>query len=150
MATTPDPFNLERFVRAQQPIYATALAELQAGRKRSHWMWFVFPQYTGLGQSEMSRRYAITSLDEAGHYLAHPVLGERLTTCARTLLTITGRSAHAIFGSPDDLKLRSSMTLFAEVAGPESAFAQVLAHLFQGQRDPQTLALLRQTDRGRP
>lgn len=149
MATTADPFDLERFVRAQQPIYATALAELQAGRKRSHWMWFIFPQYAGLGQSEMSRRYAIASLDEARHYLAHPVLGERLTTCARTLLTITERSAHAIFGSPDDVKLRSSMTLFAEAAGPDSAFAEVLAHLFQSERDPKTLALLRQDGGGR-
>ena len=137
-----DPFDLKRFVDAQKDDYATALAELRAGRKRSHWMWYSFPQLDGLGFSSTSRFYGIKSRDEARAYLAHAVLGPRLAECAQALLALRGRSASAIFGSPDDLKLRSSMTLFAEVSAPGSPFERVLDQYFEGQRDPKTLALL--------
>jgi uncharacterized protein (DUF1810 family) len=138
-----DPFDLARFVRAQADIYASALAELRAGRKRSHWMWFVFPQIDGLGRSATARRYAIKSRAEALQYLLHPVLGPRLKECASAILGIQGRTASEIFGAPDDLKLRSSATLFASVAEPNSVFVQVLDKYFGGKRDEATLALLR-------
>ena len=115
-------FDLERFVTAQAPVFATVLNELKAGRKRSHWMWFVFPQLRGLGQSAMATRYGIGSLAEAQAYLAHPLLGPRLMECTRTVLAIEGRSLHAIFGSPDDLKFCSSMTLFSLAAEGETMF----------------------------
>ena len=137
-----DPFDLARFVAAQRDAYDVALAEIRAGRKRSHWMWFVFPQLAGLGHSSMSRRYAIRGIDEARGYLAHPMLGARLLECAEALLAVSGRSAHEIFGDPDDLKLRSSMTLFAIAAAPGSAFARVLERYFSGEPDPRTLGLL--------
>src|SRR6187402_3110421 len=107
-----DRFHLQRFVDAQQPVYTAVLAELRAGRKRSHWMWFVFPQLTGLGHSAMAHHYAIASLDEARSYLSHPVLGARLRECSALVLALDHRSIHEIFGSPDDLKFHSSMTLF--------------------------------------
>jgi uncharacterized protein (DUF1810 family) len=137
-----DPFDLERFMRAQQTVYATALAEITAGRKRSHWMWFIFPQIAGLGMSETSRLYAIRSLDEAKAYLVHPVLGPRLVECAEAVLRHTGRSAFEIFGSPDDVKLRSSATLFARVSPPGSVFERVLDTFFDGQRDERTVRIL--------
>jgi uncharacterized protein (DUF1810 family) len=137
-----DPYDLERFVRAQERDYPRALAEIKNGRKQSHWMWYIFPQFTGLGASEMSRRYAIRSLDEARAYLAHPILGSRLRECMAMLLEIEGKSAHDIFGSPDDLKLRSCATLFAQVAPNDSSFRHVLATFFANTGDAETLRLL--------
>ena len=137
-----DPFNLIRFTEAQAPIYASVLAELRTGRKHSHWMWFIFPQLAGLGNSTYSKFYAIRNLEEARHYLGHPLLGKRLSECTETVLQIHGRRASEIFAPPDDLKLRSCMTLFNEVASPESAFARLLDQYFEGQGDPKTLALL--------
>ena len=134
-----DPFDLERFVAAQRPVFDRAAAELKQGRKASHWMWFVFPQVAGLGFSAMSRRYAISSLDEARAYLAHPVLGPRLRQCVGLLVGIKGRSAHEIFGSPDDVKLHSSLTLFARAARDEPLFAEALARYFEGRPDQATL-----------
>jgi len=139
-----DPYDLERFVRAQQHDYARALAELKGGRKRSHWMWYIFPQFRGLGFSSMSQRYAIGSVDEAKAYLRHPVLGPRLTECANALLAIADRSATDILGSPDDLKLRSSATLFAHVSPPASEFERLLQMYWQGEPDQSTLELLRE------
>jgi uncharacterized protein (DUF1810 family) len=138
-----DPHDLARFVDAQALAYDHALAEIRSGRKRSHWMWYVFPQLAGLGLSAMSARFAIRSLDEARAYLRHPVLGPRIHECFDALLRINGRSAHDIFGSPDDLKLRSCATLFAEVAPPDSVFVRVLDRYFDGRRDERTLSLLR-------
>lgn len=137
-----DAFDLGRFVDAQAGVHATALAELEAGRKRTHWMWFVFPQLAGLGSSPMARAYAISGLEEARAYLAHPVLGPRLLACTAAVNAVEGRSAHEIFGSPDDLKFRSSMTLFARAAPQEPAFRQALETYYGGQEDPQTLARL--------
>jgi len=134
--------SLERYVKAQAPIYARALAELRAGRKQSHWMWFIFPQITGLGRSAMSHTYAIQSLDEAREYLAHPVLGARLRECCRAVMDVEGKTAHEIFRSPDDLKLRSSLTLFARAAPDESLFDDLLVTYFDGKEDPATLELL--------
>jgi len=136
------PHGLARFVEAQAPVYAQALAELRAGRKRSHWMWFVFPQIAGLGASAMAKRYAIASLDEAAAYLAHPVLGERLRECAQAMLSVQAGSAHDILGSPDDLKFHSSMTLFHRAAPAEPVFKACLEKYFGGQPDPLTLARL--------
>ena len=141
-ASSNDPFNLARFVDAQKPVYETALSELRRGRKTSHWMWFIFPQVAGLGYSAMSQRYAISGLDEAKAYLAHPVLGSRLRECAETALAVEGRSASAIFGSPDDMKLQSSMTLFAQADGDGSVFGKVLEKYYGGEMDGQTLELL--------
>jgi uncharacterized protein (DUF1810 family) len=137
-----DRFDLERFVKAQEPDFANALAELRAGRKRSHWIWYVFPQLRGLGVSYISHQYGITGLDEARAYLGHQVLGPRLRESAEVLLTIEGASAHDIFGSPDDIKLRSSATLFACASPPASTFEQVLAKYFDGVPDSATLRLL--------
>jgi uncharacterized protein (DUF1810 family) len=134
--------DLARFVAAQAPIYAQAMAELRAGRKRSHWMWFVFPQLEGLGSSEMARRYAIGSREEAKQYLAHPLLGPRLVECAQALLAVSGRSIDDILGFPDNLKLQSSLTLFAALPGADPAFAQVLDRHYGGARDVKTLELL--------
>ena len=136
-----DPFDLERFVQAQAADYDQALSELRDGEKRSHWMWYIFPQIEGLGHSSMSRRYSIKSAAEAGAYLAHRILGSRLRECAAVVNGIAGRSAHEIFGSPDDMKLRSSMTLFARVSG-DNVFEQVLGKYFNGQHDSETLRLL--------
>lgn len=142
MSATSDPFNLARFVSAQDQVYLTVLAELRNGEKRSHWMWYIFPQIAGLGRSPTAQFYAIQSHTEAEHYLAHPILGPRLRECTAAVLAITGRSAWEIFGSPDDLKLKSCMTLFAAVSEPDSSFAQVLAVYFQGQPDQNTLRRL--------
>ncbi len=140
-----DSHDLARFVDAQATTYDAALRELQAGRKTSHWMWFVFPQIAGLGQSATSRRYAIRTRDEAEAYLAHPTLGPRLHACARALLTHPTQSARALLGEPDDLKLRSSATLFAAVEGP-GVFTELLQRFFDGVPDDATLALLRAAD----
>lgn len=142
-----DPFHLERFVEAQERDYARALEEIRSGRKRSHWMWYVFPQYKGLGFSPTSRYYAINSLQEARAYLAHPILGPRLRRIARALLELEGQSAHAIFGHPDDLKLHSSLTLFAAVSPPGSIFEQLLDKYFDGQPDENTLRLIDREDK---
>lgn len=141
-ATSGAPHDLARFVAAQRDVYATALAELAAGRKRSHWMWFVFPQVEGLGSSFMAQRYAIAGRDEADAYLRHPILGPRLVACAEALLAIEGRTAHEIFGSPDDLKLRSSATLFAAVSPPGSVFGRLLDRYYGGKGDEATLRRL--------
>lgn len=140
--STDDPHDLNRFVLAQADDYEQALAEIRAGRKRSHWMWYIFPQIEGLGFSSMSRRYAIRSLDEARAYLDHPVLGPRLLECAEAALGIEGRSAHEIFGSPDDMKLRSCATLFAAVTPVDSPFARLLDRFYDGESDARTLQLL--------
>ncbi len=137
-----DPFDLERFVTAQAPVFTAAVDKLKAGRKRSHWMWFVFPQLRGLGHSSMAQFYGIGSLNEARAYLAHPVLGPRLILCTEMVLAVEGRSLHAIFGSPDDMKFCSSMTLFALAAGKgESAFRRALDRYCDGGIDKGTLAL---------
>ena len=137
-----DPFDLERFVRAQDPVLPEVRRELREGRKRTHWMWFIFPQLRGLGRSAMAHHYGIGSLQEARAYLAHPLLGPRLLECTRLANTAPGRSAHAIFGSPDDLKFRSSLTLFAEAAPEEPQFREALARYFDGEPDPATLRIL--------
>lgn len=138
-----DPHDLDRFVRAQEAPYAQALRELTAGRKRSHWTWFVFPQLDGLGTSATARRFAIRSREEARAYLAHPVLGPRLLACAGAVLGHPDKTAAEIFGYPDDLKLRSSATLFAQVSPPNSAFHRLLARFYPDDGpDERTLALL--------
>jgi uncharacterized protein (DUF1810 family) len=134
--------NLKRFLDAQQRDYATALTEIKSGRKRSHWIWYIFPQIDGLGYSEMSKRYGIKDLPEAIAYLAHPVLGKRLIEISAVLLELKSVGATGIMGSPDDLKLRSSMTLFAQVPGADPVFEAVLKKYFQGERDKATLQLL--------
>jgi uncharacterized protein (DUF1810 family) len=138
-----DPYNLARFVVAQQPVIETILAELRRGRKASHWIWFVFPQIAGLGSSAMARHYAIGSPEEARAYLAHPVLGDRLRDCTSLLLGTSGRSAREILGDIDAVKFRSSMTLFAEIAPEETVFRQALDMYFESQPDPLTLEQLR-------
>lgn len=142
MAADNDPHDLERFVLAQEDEFPQALAEIRAGRKQSHWMWYVFPQLDGLGSSSMSRRYAIKSAAEARAYLRHPVLGPRLTECCEAAVAVDGRSAAEVFGSPDDMKLRSCATLFAAVSPPGSVFEQVLDRFFHGARDERTVRLL--------
>lgn len=137
-----DPFNLYRFVFAQEDFFETALYELKRGRKESHWMWFVFPQMAGLGRSSMAQRYGIRNLEEARAYLAHPVLGPRLLDCCRALLAVKGRSASQIMGDPDDVKLRSSMTLFVLASDSQSEFREVLERYFLLQLDQRTLELL--------
>ena len=137
-----DPFGLRRFTSAQKGAYGSAIAELQGGQKRTHWMWYIFPQIDGLGHSATARHYAIKSMDEARQYLGHPILGARLVECAEAVLAIEGRTVSEIFGYPDDLKLKSSMTLFACVADRGSVFDRVLDKYFQGGRDVRTLELL--------
>lgn len=137
-----DPFDLNRFVSAQDGVYDRVLAELRGGRKRSHWIWYVFPQIDGLGHSSTTKHYSIKSLEEARRYLDHPVLGKRLRECSEAVLEIQGRSVSEIFGYPDDLKLQSSMTLFEKAAGPDSVFERVLEQYFGGERDRNTLRLL--------
>ncbi|MEN3348677.1 MAG: hypothetical protein V7632_2312 [Bradyrhizobium sp.] len=141
-----DPFDLKRFVRAQDPVYRDIQGELTRGQKQSHWMWFVFPQVAGLGFSAMSQRYAIASRAEAKAYLAHPILGPRLIECTRLVLAIEGRSINAILGAPDDAKFRSSMTLFDAVSN-EPVFDEALARYFSGERDGATLEILSKLDR---
>jgi uncharacterized protein (DUF1810 family) len=137
-----DPHDLARFVEAQAGQYSQALAEIKAGRKRSHWIWYVCPQIDGLGFSSMSKRYAIKSVDEAKAYLAHPVLGPRLVEICEAALAVEGKSARDIFGSPDDMKLKSCATLFASVSPPGSVFERLLEKYFRGERDGKTLALI--------
>lgn len=142
-----DRFDVERFVSAQQPVYRAVIRELEDGRKRSHWMWFVFPQLRGLGRSSLAERYGIGSLDEARALLAHPVLGPRLTQCCELVLAVEGRSLRDIFGSPDDVKFRSSMSLFALAAGEgDSPFRQAIERYCGGSFDENTLALLMEND----
>lgn len=138
----PDPFDLKRFVTAQQNTWQQALKELLNGRKTSHWMWYIFPQVYGLGFSAVSKRFAIRNLDEAMAYLAHPLLGERLIICSKAVLDVKGRTATQIFGYPDDLKLRSCMTLFAKTDAPDSVFDQVLKKYYGGRPDHRTLDLI--------
>ncbi|RXH14698.1 DUF1810 domain-containing protein [Bradyrhizobium guangzhouense] len=141
-----DPFDLERFLRAQDPVFRAVLTELGQGRKQSHWMWFVFPQIAGLGFSAMSQRYAIGSRAEAKAYLAHPVLGSRLVECTRLVLAVQGQTINAILGAPDDAKFRSSMTLFDAVSD-DPVFNEALARYFAGKRDDATLEILASLDR---
>lgn len=137
-----DPFDLARFVQAQDPVIETVLAELKQGRKQTHWMWFVFPQVAGLGRSPTAEFFAISGLAEARAYLTHPVLGPRLLACTRRVLAVDGRSAGQIFGQPDDLKFRSSMTLFLKASEDGEPFRTGLARYFGGAPDPETLRLL--------
>ena len=142
MESDGDPFDLKRFVDAQAPVYGDVVDELRGGRKRSHWMWFVFPQLLGLGDSPMAARYGITSLHEARAYLHHELLGPRLRECTQLVNAVPDRSIAEIFGSPDDLKLRSSMTLFALAADDNHDFVELLDKYYRGQRDPLTLSQL--------
>jgi uncharacterized protein (DUF1810 family) len=142
MSKADDPFDLCRFVSAQQSDYDRALQEIRAGRKRSHWMWYIFPQLDGLAFSAMSERYAIKSTEEAEAYLKHPVLGPRLLECTRAVLDVHGLSASEIFGTPDDLKLRSCATLFASVSPPGSVFHRLLEKYYEGVPDAKTVDLL--------
>jgi uncharacterized protein (DUF1810 family) len=137
-----DPFDLNRFVAAQDGVYDRALGEIRVGRKRSHWMWFIFPQFDGLGYSATSKRYSIKSLAEADAYVKHPVLGSRLRECCKAVLGVSGHSADEIFGSPDDMKLRSCATLFAKVSPPDSVFHRLLDRYFDGDPDNATLRLI--------
>jgi uncharacterized protein (DUF1810 family) len=141
--TSPDPFDLQRFVTAQEPVFQRALQELREGWKRTHWMWFIFPQLRGLGVSHRAIVYGIDSLDEARAYLAHPILGPRLSLCTEAVLGYSNRTLFQIFGSPDDMKFRSSMTLFAvATAEQDERFRLALERYCDGHQDPQTLALL--------
>jgi uncharacterized protein (DUF1810 family) len=142
MADAADPYDLNRFVQAQERCYEQALSEVKNGRKRSHWMWYIFPQFYGLGFSPTSRQYSIKSIAEAEAYLRHPVLGPKLMECAEAALGVEGRSAHDIFGSPDDWKPRSCATLFAFVLPAGSVFHRLLETYFHGEPDPKTLRLL--------
>jgi uncharacterized protein (DUF1810 family) len=135
-------FDLERFVDAQDPVYGAVLDELRSGRKRTHWMWFIFPQIAGLGSSAMSQKYAISSSDEAAAYLAHPVLGPRLRECAAVVAAIDDKPIEEIFDDPDDRKFHSSMTLFADVAPDEAVFQECLDKYFDGRADPATMERL--------
>lgn len=137
-----DAYNLHRFLDAQQPIYQTVLAELRAGRKASHWIWFIFPQIAGLGHSGMAQKFAIASLDEAKAYLQHPVLGPRLRECTQLVLNVEGRSAEEIFGYPDYLKFRSCLTLFLAAITDNTLFKSALLKYFHGKPDQLTLDLL--------
>lgn len=153
MAEESDPFGLRRFVEAQARVYDTVVAELRDGRKRTHWMWFVFPQLSGLGASAMAQRYGIASLAEARAYLGHELLGPRLHECAQLVNAVRGRSIREILGQPDDLKLRSSMTLFGRAAAAEAPangdFRAVLERYYRGREDPVTLErLARPTESG--
>jgi uncharacterized protein (DUF1810 family) len=134
--------DLQRFLDAQEDTYSDALAELKAGKKRTHWMWFVFPQVAGLGNSPMAVRYAINRRKEAQDYLGHPLLGSRLRECAEALLSVQGKTANEIMGFPDDLKLKSSMTLFAALSNADPVFRQVLERYYQGEQDEKTLQIL--------
>jgi len=134
--------DLQRFLDVQARDYATAFAEIRQGRKRSHWMWYIFPQIRGLGLSDMSRKFAIKDLDEAGEYLRHPVLGNRLVEISSALLDLNTNDAFQVFGSPDNMKLKSSMTLFASVPTDNEVFHKVLDKFFEGQRDEATLKIL--------
>ena len=142
MISTSDPYDLERFVAAQERDYAQALSELRNGQKRTHWMWYIFPQFAGLGSSSTAQHYAIKSVAEAEAFLNHPVLGTRLNEAIQAVLEIADRSASEIFGFPDDLKLKSCATLFATLSPAGSCFEQLLVKYFAGERDEKTLRLL--------
>lgn len=142
MSTADDPFDLQRFVAAQAPVYERVRAELKNGRKQSHWMWFIFPQIAGLGHSPMAQRYAISSLREAEAYVKHAILGPRLLECTHLLVQVEGKSARVILGSPDDMKFRSCMTLFVHAAPEERLFRDALDKYFDGTEDPLTVARL--------
>jgi len=142
MRAMDDPYNLQRFVDAQAPLYDRVVAELTAGQKTSHWMWFVFPQIAGLGLSPMAQRYAIRDRREGAAFAAHPVLGSRLRECTALVNAVAGKSAHEIFGSPDDMKFRSSMTLFRHCANEPLLFEEALWKYFGGKDDPLTIARL--------
>jgi len=142
-----DPYDLQRFVEAQNPVYAKVCSELREGRKRSHWMWFVFPQIVGLGSSPLARKFAISSLVEAAAYLVHPILGPRLAECTKLVNLVEGRSVAEIFGHPDDLKFRSSMTLFARARQDNQVFVAALQKYFKGEPDPATLLGLQSHER---
>lgn len=137
-----DRYNLQRFVEVQNPVYKRVLAELREGRKRTHWMWFIFPQIRGLGQSEIAQRFSIGSLHEAEAYLAHPILGSRLRECTELVSEVQSRAIEEIFGYPDHLKFRSSMTLFAQAAPGEKAFADAIDKYFDGVPDEFTISRL--------
>jgi uncharacterized protein (DUF1810 family) len=137
-----DPFKLQRFVDAQNPVFEQVTSELRAGHKRTHWMWFVFPQVAGLGFSRMSQFYAISSREEAVAYLSHPVLGPRLRECTQIVNAVQGRSIQEIFGDPDFMKFQSSMTLFAQVTDDNQVFLEALARYYSGEQDSSTLARL--------
>lgn len=137
-----DPYALKRFTSAQERVYEEVLSEIRGGRKQTHWMWYIFPQISGLRHSDTAKHYAIKSVDEAREYMRHPVLGARLRECTEAVLAIEGRAASEIFGSPDDVKLRSSMTLFAVVSGTGSVFHRVLDKYFRGEQDSRTLQIL--------
>lgn len=139
---TDDPFDLERFVEAQHPVYEEACAELDRGRKTTHWMWFIFPQLRGLGESATARHFAISSLEEARAYLRHPRLGPRLRECVQRVQSLEGRTAAQIFGYPDDMKFRSCLTLFALASGKEPLFETTLGKYYGGEYDARTVALL--------
>ena len=142
MRNADDPYDLQRFVDAQNPVYDRVRAELRNGRKQTHWMWFIFPQIAGLGHSAMAQRYAISSAAEARAYLDHPVLGQRLRECTRMVLAVERRSAHDILGSPDDMKFRSCLTLFAHTAAEEPVFRDALEKYFEDKFDPLTVEKL--------
>jgi uncharacterized protein (DUF1810 family) len=142
VSDTDDPHNLIRFVQAQADDYEQALSEIRSGRKQSHWMWYIFPQFDGLGFSSTSKRYAIKTLAEAKAYLAHPILGPRLVECAEAALGVEGKTATQIFGSPDDMKLKSCATLFACVSPVGSVFHRLLDKYFQAERDEKTIQLV--------
>ena len=148
MSQTGERHNLQRFVDAQEPVYARVCAELRAGKKLTHWMWFIFPQVLGLGLSSISRKFAIASLEEARAYLNHTILGARLRECCMLVNLVEGRCARDIFGEPDDMKLRSSMTLFALATEDNLVFHGVLKKYFQGKMDRRTLELLGMTEPG--
>ena len=142
MSDAGDPYQLKRFVEAQERDYTQAVSEIRRGQKRTHWMWYIFPQFDGLGFSATSRHYSIKSVAEATAYLNHPVLGPRLLECVAAALSVDNRSAYEVFGSPDDMKLRSCATLFAYVSPAGSVFERLLEKYFQGERDSKTLTLL--------
>ncbi|QLH83781.1 DUF1810 domain-containing protein [Halosimplex pelagicum] len=142
MAGSNDPYELQRFVEAQDPVIDTVKKELRSGRKRTHWMWFIFPQMEGLGSSQKAQQYAISSRGEAQAYLSHPILGPRLRECTELVNEVEGRSANEIFGSPDDLKFRSSMTLFDAVANNPTPFRTALKQYYDNEPDSKTLQLL--------
>jgi uncharacterized protein (DUF1810 family) len=142
MSSADDRHDLQRFVDAQNRVYEAVRTELTHGQKQTHWMWFIFPQITGLGHSPMAQRYAISSLDEAKIYLKHPILGPRLRECVRLVMMVEGRSAREILGSPDDMKLRSSLTLFARAAPEDPIFGDAIRKYFAGDEDPLTVARL--------
>jgi uncharacterized protein (DUF1810 family) len=137
-----DLYELNRFLRAQEGVYERALAELRAGQKRTHWMWFIFPQIDGLGYSPTAKRYSIKSIEEARQYLNHPVLGKRLLECTEAVIALKGGSVSEIFGYPDDMKFKSSMTLFEKIAGSASVFSSAIGRYCHGERDAATLRLL--------